>query len=273
MGTADMKFRSIWISDTHLGGKNIKNRELLDFLQKTDSDYLYLVGDIFDLWQLGRRWQWPKVNDQIINTVLEKAQSGTKVIYLPGNHDEMLRSYNNSSFNGIEICNETIHTTANGQNFLVLHGDQFDCVVQNSRFLSNIGSVAYEALLCFNRRYNKLRSYLGLEYHSISAYLKQKCKTAVNYMGDFEKIVLDAIDEKQVQGVICGHIHHASIRALGDKLYTNAGDWVESGTALVENDAGLLGIIQWLQQKPVFVPVARPALKDVMAPSIGKEVI
>ncbi len=266
-----MKFRSIWISDTHLGGKNIKNKELLDFLQKTESDYLYLVGDIFDLWQLRRRWHWPKLNDQIINTVLEKAQTGTKVIYLPGNHDDMLRRYNNSTFNGIKICNQTVHTTANSQQFLVLHGDQFDCINQNSKLLSNIGSVAYEVLLGFNRIYNNLRSYLGLEYHSLSAYLKGRCKAAVNYMGDFEQIVLSTIEERQVQGIVCGHIHNASIKAIGGKLYTNAGDWVESGTALVENDNGMLGIVQWLQQKPVFAPVSHPVLKDVMVSNMSKE--
>lgn len=262
-----MKFRSIWISDTHLGSKNIKSKELLDFLNKTESDYLYLVGDIFDFWLLRRRWYWPKINDQIVNAVLTKAKSGTKVVYLPGNHDEILRNYNNSTFNGIEFCNETIHTTASGQKFLVLHGDQFDCVVQNSKWLSYIGSLAYEILLNLNRKYNAIRAYLGMEYHSISAYLKQKCKAAVNYKSDFEHVVLKAIDAKQVDGVICGHIHHASIRTMGNRLYSNSGDWVESGTALVESQAGTLGIVQWIQYKPVFSPSPRPVVGEVVTTS------
>ena len=261
-----MKFRSIWVSDTHLGGKNIKSKELLDFLTRTDSEYLYLVGDIFDFWQLRRKWQWPKINDQIIEIVLEKAKQGTTVVYLPGNHDEILRSYNNSTFNNILICNEVIHTTVKGQQFLVLHGDQFDCVVQNSKFLSNLGSIAYEILLNFNRRYNLVRKYFGLGYHSISAFLKQKCKAAVNHMGDFEQVVLNEIATKQVDGVICGHIHHASIRQISDKLYSNAGDWVESGTALVENDHGTLGVVQWIQHQPSFASTTtvseHPTLKN-----------
>lgn len=259
-----MKFRSIWISDTHLGSKNIKSKELLDFLKKTESDYLYLVGDIFDLWLLKRRWYWPKINDQIVNTVLAKAKSGTKVVYLPGNHDEALRNYNHLIINGIEIYSETIHSTVCGQKYLVLHGDQFDCVVNSSRYLSYVGSLAYEFLLSLNRRYNNVRELMGLEYHSISAYLKQKCKSAVNYKSNFEQVVIEAIDANQVEGVICGHIHHASIRTIGNRLYSNAGDWVESGTALVESEAGTLGIVQWLQHKPASASVPCPALGEVM---------
>jgi len=268
-----MKFRSIWISDTHLGGKNIKSRELLDFLTRTESDYLYLVGDIFDLWQLRRKWYWPKINNQIVDTIIKKAASGTKVVYLPGNHDAGLRSYDNSTFNNIEIHNEIVHTSANGEKFLVLHGDQFDCVVQQSKFLATIGSIAYESLLNLNRRYNKVRSYLGLEYHSISAFLKKKCKSAVNYMGDFERVVLEAIESRQVQGVICGHIHHATIRTMGDKLYSNAGDWVESGTALVENDGGTLGIVQWIQNKPQPAPASKPVFEPVIANNWNEKAI
>ena len=246
-----MHFRSIWISDTHLGGRNMKSRQLYEFLQNSDSDYLYLVGDILDFQQLARRWHWPEINHRIISLVLDKASRGTKVVYLPGNHDGVLRNYCGSRFNDIAIENEVIHTAADGRRYLILHGDKFDCVVQKSPWLASIGGRLYEFLLGFNRRFNKLRSFLGKDYFSISAYLKLKCKKAVNYIGDFEDLLLSEIEKNQVDGIVCGHIHHASIKLLGDNLYSNSGDWVESCTALAENSNGTFGIIQWQDSHPV----------------------
>lgn len=245
-------FRSLWISDTHLGGRNLKSDQLFDFLQKTESEYLYLVGDIFDLLKLKKNWYWPEVNDRIINLILQKAQNGTKVIYLPGNHDAQLRQYVGTDFNGISICAEAIHKSANGSHFLVLHGDRFDCVVQNSRWLAHIGGILYDTLLNINRWYNSIRARRGKGYFSISAYLKHKCKIVVNYIGSFEQVLTDEIERKKVDGIICGHIHHASIKSLGNYLYSNSGDWVESCTALAENDNGTIGIIQWAGQIPVI---------------------
>jgi UDP-2,3-diacylglucosamine pyrophosphatase LpxH len=240
-----MHFRSIWISDTHLGGKNIQSRQLFEFLSNTESDYLYLVGDIIDLLQLGRKWYWPEINNRIVNLVIAKAKNGTKVFYLPGNHDAALRDYCGSTFNNIHIRSEAIHTTADGRNFLVLHGDKFDCVIQNSPWLAHVGGKLYEKLLGLNRRYNALRSFFGKEYFSISAYLKHKCKTAVNYIGDFEEHLTAEIRENRVDGIVCGHIHHASIKKMGKSLYSNSGDWVESCTALAESSNGTFGIIDW----------------------------
>jgi len=247
-----LQFRTLWISDTHLGGKNLKSSQLFDFLQKTESEYLYLVGDILDLLKLKKKWHWPEINDRIINLILQKAQNGTKVIYLPGNHDAQFRQYIDRDFNGIRICAETIHESANGGRFLVLHGDQFDCVVQNSRWISNIGSILYDALLNLNRWYNNFRISRGKSYFSISAYIKHKCKTAVNYIGSFEQVLTDEIEQKKVDGIICGHIHHASIKTLGNYLYSNSGDWVESCTALAENSNGTIGIIHWADHLPVI---------------------
>ncbi len=249
-----LHFRTLWISDTHLGGKNLKSDQLFDFLEKTESEYLYLVGDIFDIVKLKKKWYWPEINDQIINIILQKAQNGTKVIYLPGNHDVQFRNYIGMDFNGIKICAEAIHEAADGGRYLVMHGDQFDCVIQNSRWLANIGSVLYDTLLDVNRWYNLIRIRRGKSYFSISAYLKNKCKTAVNYMGSFEQVLTDEIRQKGVDGIVCGHIHHASIKALGNALYSNSGDWVESCTALAENTNGTLGIIQWASQPPVIEP-------------------
>lgn len=246
-----LHFRSLWISDTHLGGKNLNSRQLHEFLQNTESDYLYLVGDIFDLWKLRRRWFWPEVNDHIVNLILRKAQNGTKVYYLPGNHDDIVRKFTGTTFHGIDIREEMVHTAVDGRRYLVLHGDKFDCVVQHSVWLANIGSVLYDSLLLVNRWYNSYRRLRGKEYFSVSAWLKHKCKTAVNYIGDFEEVLIREIRDNNVDGLICGHIHHASIKTMGDFLYSNSGDWVESCTALAENVNGHLGIIQWVEQNPV----------------------
>ncbi|MGB3221811.1 MAG: UDP-2,3-diacylglucosamine diphosphatase [Desulforhopalus sp.] len=249
-----LNFRTLWISDTHLGGKNLKSDQLLDFLQKTESEYLYLVGDIFDIVKLKNKWYWPEINDRIIHLILQKSQNGTTVVYLPGNHDAQFRNYIGFNFNGIKICTEAIHEAADGGRFLVTHGDEFDCVVQNSRWLANIGSLLYDALLNINRWYNNILLNRGKSYFSLSAYIKNKCKTAVNYIGSFEQALINEIQLKKVDGIICGHIHHASIKALGNSLYSNTGDWVESCTALAENSNGTIGIIQWVDNTPVIEP-------------------
>lgn len=244
-------FRSLWISDTHLGTKNLQNRYLLDFLQSTSSEYLYLVGDILDLWKL-KKWHWPSINNQIVQTVFDKAKNGTKVIYLPGNHDDLLRNYDGSSFQGVVIRNEIIHTTANGGRYLVQHGDKLDCVLQDSKWLARLGSFLYEISLITNRWYNTCRLQAGKEYYPLSASLKQIVKTAVNYIGNFEEVIMGEVEKHQVDGLICGHIHHAAVKTIGNCLYTNAGDWVESCTALAENRDGTLGVIQWAESKPVL---------------------
>jgi len=238
-------FRSIWISDTHLGGRNLQSKKLLQFLQATESDYLYLVGDIFDLWKLKRSWFWPSINNQIVAAIMGKAADGTRIFYLPGNHDDMLRSYSGSTFNNITVADQVVHETANGGRYLVLHGDVFDCVVQKRRWLADLGSILYDLLLVINRWYNKLRRLTGRPYHSISASLKHRVKQAVNHIGNFEEILVSEARRKRVDGLICGHIHHAAIRNINGILYSNAGDWVESCTALVENTNGTMGIIDW----------------------------
>lgn len=241
-------FRTLWISDTHLGGKNLKSKQLLDFLQKTDSDCLYLVGDIFDLWKLRSKWHWPEINDRIVNIILRKVQGGTRVVYLPGNHDATFKSYSSSSFSGIEICDECIHETLDNKRYLVLHGDRFDCVVQKSKWLASLGSVLYEWLLSLNRLFNNIRERQGKDYYSISACLKHRCKKAVNYIGSYEETLAREVKKKEVDGIICGHIHHASIKSMQNFVYANSGDWVESCTALAENHNGTLGLIEWDEQ-------------------------
>lgn len=248
-----MHFRSIWISDTHLGGKNLKSEQLLEFLQSTESEYLYLVGDIFDFWKLKRKWFWSPINNRIIDLILDKARDGTQVFYLPGNHDAVLRNYAGTTFNGIKICNEIVHTAADHSRYLVLHGDQFDCIVQNKEWLAGVGSYAYEILLNINRWYNRLRELRGKPYHSISAAIKHSCKRSVNYISNYEQELADVVQEQKVDGIICGHIHHASIKTMDNFLYSNSGDWVESCTALAENQSGTLGLVQWMEVNPVTV--------------------
>jgi UDP-2,3-diacylglucosamine pyrophosphatase LpxH len=238
-------FRAIWISDTHLGGRNLQSKKLLNFLQATESESLYLVGDILDLWKLRRDWHWPAINDRIIATILKKAAAGTMVYYLPGNHDEMIRPYCGSNINGVKVVEELVHRAVDGSRYLVLHGDRFDCVIQKKKWLADLGSVLYDSLLVINRWYNKISGGLGRPYYSISADIKHRVKKAVNYIGNFEQTVVDEARAKHVDGLICGHIHHAAIRYIDGVLYSNAGDWVESCTALVENINGTLGIINW----------------------------
>lgn len=248
-------FRSIWISDTHLGGRNILSGDLHQFLLNTESEYLYLVGDILDLRKLKRNWHWPEINTRIVELIFAKAARGTKVYYLPGNHDAMLRRHCGREFNGIKVCSDLIHTTVDGSRFLVLHGDRFDCIVQRSNWLADVGSVLYDGLLVVNRWYNALRRMRGLGHFSISAWLKHKCKGVVGAMGNFEQTLVEEIRRHQVDGVICGHIHRADIKSIDTFLYSNSGDWVESGTALAENSHGTLGIIQWTAETSINATV------------------
>jgi len=238
-------YRAIWISDTHLGGRDLQNRKLLQFLMSTESEFLYLVGDIVDLWKIKFRWSWPRINDQIVSAIINKARNGTKVYYLPGNHDELLRKYSGLTISNVSIVNEIVHETTDGRKYLVMHGDLFDCVVQEKKWLAGLGSVSYDILLVINRWYNRLRSLCGRPYHSLSASIKNRVKKAVNYIGNFEETVVNEARAKNVDGLICGHIHRAAVRDIDGILYCNTGDWVESCTALVENGGGTLGNIYW----------------------------
>jgi UDP-2,3-diacylglucosamine pyrophosphatase LpxH len=248
---AGYHFRSIFISDFHLGIKNLQSQKLLDFLLCTESEYLYLVGDIFDLLQAQKKWHWPVINDEIVHTVFEKACNGTKVYYIPGNHDHMLGRFDGYTFNGIVIARQVVHETAEGRRYLVTHGDKFDPVVQKIPWLASIGSSAYELLLKINPWTNFTKRDTGRKKKSLSAWLKHQVKTAVNFFGKFEEMVTRETSEYEVDGLICGHIHHASIREIGKALYANSGDWVESCTALAENHAGHLGIVEWLNEQPL----------------------
>ena len=246
---ARQRFRTIWISDTHLGTPGCNADMLLDFLRSTDCDTLYLVGDIVDGWQLRKGWYWPQTHNEILRCILKQAKNGTRVVYLPGNHDEAFRDYVGLSMGGIELLPDTIHVTADGRRLLVLHGDQFDGVVLYARWLAFLGDSAYELLLKGNRLVNWIRRRCGMPYWSLAAFLKKRVKTAVQFICSFEEAVVHAAAEARVDGVVCGHIHSAEIRRFGDITYYNDGDWVESCTALVEHADGRMEIIDWGERK------------------------
>lgn len=242
-----MSLRTVWISDVHLGTTGCNADLLLDFLKSIDCQTLYLVGDIIDGWRLKRGWYWPSRHNDVVRRVLKMAKKGTRVVYIPGNHDEMLRDYIGLNLGGVELAAEAIHETADGRKLLVLHGDEFDSVVLYARWLAFLGDFAYVLLLKLNVAFNAVRRRLGLPYWSLSAYLKKKVKNAVEYVSCFEEAVAHAALDRHVDGVVCGHIHSAEIRQFGAVTYYNDGDWVESCTALVERADGHIEIIDWAE--------------------------
>ena len=246
---AKFAFRTIWVSDTHLGTAGCKAELLLDFLKSTDCETLFLVGDIIDGWQLRKGWYWPPRHNDIVRCVLKKAKHGTRVIYVPGNHDEAFRDYVGLNLGGIELAPEAIHLTADGRRLLVLHGDEFDGVMRYARWLALLGDNAYTLLLQLNRVLNWVRRKRGLPYWSMSAHLKKKVKNAVQFISSFEEVVAHAAAERGADGIVCGHIHSAEIRQIGDVTYYNDGDWVESCTALVEHSDGRMEIIDWAERE------------------------
>ncbi|MBB4211906.1 UDP-2,3-diacylglucosamine pyrophosphatase LpxH [Rhodothalassium salexigens DSM 2132] len=239
------RYRSIFISDVHLGTKGCRADYLLDFMRHAESDYLYLVGDIVDGWKLKKSWYWAPDHNDVVRKVLKRASQGTQVIYIPGNHDEMLRDYVDHDLAGVKILQDTIHETADGRRYWVLHGDEFDGVVMHAKWLAFVGDHAYRVLIGMNTWVNYVRRKLGYSYWSLSAYLKHKTKKAVEFMSNFEESVASEAVKRSVDGVICGHIHHAERRQIQGIDYINDGDWVESCTVLVEHDDGRMEILFW----------------------------
>lgn len=240
-----LTFRTIWISDTHLGTPGCNAEMLLDFLKTVECDTLFLVGDIIDGWQLRKGWYWPPRHNDIVRCVLKMAKHGTRVVYVPGNHDEVFRDYVGLHFGGVEIVPEAMHLTADGRTVLVLHGDMFDGVVLYARWLAFLGDSAYALLLKLNAVLNRVRRMMGKPYWSLSGLLKKKVKNAVQFISSFEEAVARAAFERGANGVVCGHIHTAEIRRIGEVTYYNDGDWVESCTALVEHADGRMEILDW----------------------------
>jgi UDP-2,3-diacylglucosamine pyrophosphatase LpxH len=259
------RHRTIFISDTHLGTRGCKAEALADFLAHNDCATLFLVGDIVDGWRLKRRWYWTEAQNHVVAEILRKVDAGTRVIFVPGNHDEFARDYTGRLFAGIEIVNETIHETADGKRLWVLHGDRFDGVIVCAKWLAHLGDWAYGMALRGNDLLSTLRRQLGLPYWSLSAWLKHKVKNAVEYISRFEEIVALEAHQRGVDGVVCGHIHHAEIRRIGDVLYLNDGDWVESCSALVEDAHGTMEILRWTAPSQRRAPRRRDQVPAALA--------
>ena len=259
------RYRTLWISDLHLGTAGCQAQSLIDFLKHTECETLFLVGDIVDGWQLRRQWYWPQAHNDVVQKLLRKARKGTRVIFIPGNHDEFARRYVNHNFGGIDVADEWIHETADGRKLWITHGDLFDGVIQCAKWLAHVGDSMYEFTLRLNRHLNSLRARMGLPYWSLSKYLKLKVKRAVSYVGDFEAALAREARRRGVQGVVCGHIHHAELRDIDGILYANDGDWVESLTALAEHADGHLEIIDWPAQMRATAPaVTAPTLAGAL---------
>jgi UDP-2,3-diacylglucosamine pyrophosphatase LpxH len=241
----------------------------LGFLKHFDSENLFLVGDIIDGWQLRRSWYWPQAHNDVVQKLLRKARKGTRVVFIPGNHDEFARRYLGHDFGGIEVAEDWMHETADGRRLWIIHGDLFDGVIQCAKWLAHVGDSLYELTLRLNRHLNSLRARLGLPYWSLSKYLKFKVKRAVNFIGDYEIAVAREARRRGAHGVVCGHIHHAELREIDGITYANDGDWVESLTALVEHTDGRLEIIDWSEHLRLQSIEARAIGAGVAEPVFG----
>ena len=259
--------RTIWISDVHLGFPGCSADYLLDFIRVMRCDTLYLVGDIVDFWYLKKKRYWPQSHTNVVRSLLGKAKHDTRVVFVPGNHDEVMREYCGMEIGNIEIINEVIHETADGRRFLIMHGDQFDAAVVSSPLLGLIGSKLYDNLLRLNRLVNWVRTKMGKDYWSLAAFLKHRVKKAVRFISNFEEAVAREARANQVDGLICGHIHRPEISIDNGVIYLNCGDWVESCTALIENHDGSIDLVrasdvhEIIKTLPAIHPTNEPEVK------------
>ena len=244
-GPRPLSFRTVWISDIHLGFRGCSADHLLDFLHSIECEYLYLVGDIIDIWEMKKRMYWPQSHNNVVRTILGKAKHGTKVVYVPGNHDELLRDFHEMTFGNVHIIEEAIHMNVDGRRLLVTHGDKFDSVVRCSRALALLGTRLYDWLLKANYVVHGVRRRFNLPYWSLAGFLKHKVKNAVQFISNFEQAVAYEAARLGVDGVVCGHIHRPEITKLNNIIYCNCGDWVESCSALVEHHDGSLELLRW----------------------------
>jgi UDP-2,3-diacylglucosamine pyrophosphatase LpxH len=238
-------YRTLFLSDIHLGTRGCQAELLLDFLRHNDAETIYLIGDIVDGWRLKTGWYWPQSHNDVLQKLLRKVRKGARMIYVPGNHDEFARDYIGMVFGGVEVADHAYHMTADKKRLLIVHGDQFDIVVQHARWLAWLGDWAYTLALWLNLWFNKIRRRLGFPYWSFSAWAKLKVKNAVNFIGAFEMALAEAARRHHANGVVCGHIHHAVIRDMDGITYINTGDFVESCTAVAEHEDGRLEILRW----------------------------
>ena len=249
--------RTAFISDLHLGTRDCRAGLLLDFLHSVQMETLVLVGDIVDIWSLRRQLHWPQTHNDVLRSILAKAHAGTRVIYVPGNHDELMRDFHGHCFGQLELQREYVHDTARGMRLLVTHGDGFDSAVQYPRWLAAVGSGMYDLTLALNRHVNALRQLFGYPYWSLAAHLKARVGNALEYVQRFESAAAHAAHRRGFDGIVCGHIHRPDMRSLHGVLYCNDGDWVENCTALVEDHSGELELWNWAAFRAEQAPAAR----------------
>jgi UDP-2,3-diacylglucosamine pyrophosphatase LpxH len=258
-------YRTIFLSDIHLGTRGCQADRLLDFLKLHTCDTLYLVGDIIDGWRMRSSIYWPQEHSNVLRRFLTLSKRGTRIIYVTGNHDEFLRKYSDLAIGNLELVDEAVHVSAVGERLLVVHGDEYDVVTRYHRWVAFLGDVSYTLLLELNRHLNALRSRFGYGYWSLSAWIKHRVKRAVSFISDFEEAVAHQCRKQGFQGVVCGHIHHAEIRDLDGTRYMNCGDWVESCTALVEDEQGRFRVLHWSRTPALAMVIPLPAPEEVQA--------
>ena len=253
---ATNRYRTVFVSDMHLGTRGCQASLILDFLRHNDADTFFLVGDILDGWRMRASFYWPQAHNDVVQKLLRKVRRGARMIFVPGNHDEFARQFVGLAFGGVEIVRNAMHATADGRRFLVLHGDEFDVVVRHSKWLAFFGDWAYDFAIFVNTHFNAIRRRLGFPYWSFSAWAKLKVKNAVNFIGSFESALAEEARRRGADGVICGHIHHPVIRDIGGVTYVNTGDFVESCSFVVEHFDGRLEVVNW--SKPFAAQGVRP---------------
>ena len=242
---APHQYRTLWLSDIHLGTRDCKAQALLELLRHCHAGTIYLVGDIIDGWQLRKGWYWPQAHNDVVQKLLRKTRKGCRVVFIPGNHDEFARHYSGLHFGGVEVQSDAVHVTADGTRLWIVHGDWFDGVVMHAKWLAHLGDALYVFTLKLNRWLNHVRHRMGFSYWSLSQYLKGKVKNAVSFISSFEQLLAEEAARRGCEGVVCGHIHRAELRRIGRTIYANCGDWVESLTAVAERDDGTLQLLMW----------------------------
>jgi UDP-2,3-diacylglucosamine pyrophosphatase LpxH len=270
--TGPRRLRALFLSDIHLGTRGCQADKLLDFLRHHEAETIYLVGDIVDGWALRSAWYWPQTHNDVVQKLLRKARKGARIVYIPGNHDEFLRDYYGTHFGGVVVTESIVHATADGRRYLIVHGDLFDVVIKHARWLALLGDKAYDAAIWLNTHFNRARRALGLPYWSLSQWVKLKVKNAVAFIGEFEATLAATARRHEVDGVICGHIHHAAMRDEAGFHYVNCGDWVESCTAIAEDAEGRLELIRWADK--IAAPIDASGLRELLdEPALREELI
>ncbi len=248
-----VRLRTLFISDIHLGTKGCQAERFLDFLEHYDAETIYLIGDIIDGWKLRRSWYWPQAHSDVVQALIKRARKGTRIVYVPGNHDEFMRQFTGHTFGEIEVADTAIHEAPDGMRYLVIHGDQFDVVVRWAPWLSMLGASIYNFTLALNGWVNRIRRVFGVGFWSLADWSKQKVKNAVSIIGDYENALVKEAKRVGAKGVICGHIHHAAIHDDFGIRYVNTGDWMESCTAVAEHHDGKMEVIRWTAPLPTRI--------------------